>query len=199
MGVQTSEVSICNQALGWLGADSITSLSDNSTTAELCKNNYPVLRDAVMTEMAWTFATARYKSVTADRDDWGIKYKHPVPTNWLQVLRVYRKVTNNSKLDSVGWVREGNFILTTEDTVYLWGIDQVVSTSLFSPAFGQCLAARIAADLCIPITQNVTQQGTLWQLYGAKLDKAAMADGLQGSNETIQSEELIDARYGSGI
>ena len=199
MGVQTSEVSICNQALGWLGADLITSLSDNSTTAELCKNNYPELRDAVMSEAAWTFATARYKSVTADLDAWGVKYRHPVPANWLQVLRVYRTVTNNNKIESVGWVREGNFILTNEDTVYLWGIDQVTSTSLFSPAFGQCLAARIAADLCVPLTQNVNQQGALWQLYGAKLDKAMMADGLQGSNETIKSGELINARYGSGI
>jgi len=198
MGVQTSEVSICNQALGWLGAESITSLSDRSTTAELCKNNYPILRDAVMTEMAWTFATDRATSVTADLDAWGHNYKHSVPPNWLQVLRVYRKVTNESKLDSMGWVREGNFIITKEATVYLWGIKQVTATSYFSEAFTQCLAARIAADLCIPITQNVNQQGALWQLYGAKLEKAAMSDGLQGSNEVIQSEALIDARWGSG-
>ena len=199
MGVQVSEVSICNQGLSWLGQDSIASLEDDSDTAKLCKANYGPLRDAVLTEVAWTFATGRLISITADLDDWGQRYKHAIPHDWLQVLRVYRNVSSDRKLKSDGWVREGSFILSKDATVYMWGIKRIADTSLFSPAFAQCLAARIAADICVGVTENLTLQGTMYQLYGAKLKEAAISDGIQGSNEVIESNTLIDARSGSGF
>ena len=194
-----SEVAIANIALGWLGANSIRSLDDPSTTAELMRENYPFIRDAVMTEAAWMFATARQTSTVADKSEWGNKFKHPVPVDWLQVLRVFRDVSTDRELPSKSWVREGNFILTREGTVYLRGIKRITDTALFHPAFVQCLAARLAADLCMTITQNQKQQGLMLQLYGVKLDEAKNGDGIQGDNEVIQSENLIDARAGAGV
>jgi hypothetical protein len=193
-----SETSIVNQALGFLGANPITSLSESSTAAQLMRDNYPFIRDAVLTEVAWTFATDRVSSTTADRDAWDQKYSHALPLDWMQVLRVYRNVSNERKIRSDGWVREGNFVLTKEATVYMWGIKRITDTALFSPAFVQCLSTRIAADLCMAITESVSQQGTLWQLYGAKIKEASNSDGVQGANEIIESNSLIDARSGSG-
>ena len=80
----------------------------------------------------------------------------------------------------------------------MWGINRIVDTSLFSAAFVQCLATRLAADLCMAITENTAQQGVLWQLYGAKIKEAAISDGVQGANELVQSEDFIDARYTYG-
>ncbi len=195
-----SEVSIANQALGFLGSNPIISFDEPSTSAQLMRDQYPFIRDAVMTEMAWTFATARETSITADKSEWGDKFSHPVPLDWLQVLRVYRNVSNVDRaVLSKGWTREGNFILTREDTVFMWGIKRITDTALFSAAFIQCLATRLAADLCMTITENITQQGILWQLYGAKVKEAGIADGVQGANEIIQSDTLIDARVGGGL
>lgn len=193
-----SEVSIANQALGFLGANPITSFSDNSTSAELMRDNYPFIRDAVLTEVAWTFATDRTISTTADRDEWDQHYKHALPLDWMQVLRTYRNVSSDRKLISNGWVREGNFILTKDATVYMWGIKRVTDTALFSPAFVQCLATRLAMDLCMTITENVSRHGTLMQEYGAKVREAAISDGVQGFNEVIESNSLIDVRAGGG-
>ena len=193
-----SETSIANQALGFLGANPIVSFNDIGAIPELMRDQYPFIRDAVMTEVAWMFAMGRTSSTTADRDDWGKLYKHALPLDWLQALRVYRNVTTNPKQDSVGWSREGNFVLAKEPTVYIWGIKRITDTALFSPAFVQCLATRLAADLCIPITENIRQQGILWQLYGAKVKEAAISDGVQGDNEIIQSNNLIDARANGG-
>jgi hypothetical protein len=193
-----SETSIVNQALGFLGANPITSLNDDSTSAQLMRDNYPFIRDAVLTEAAWTFATDRLAGTTADMDAWGKKYKHGLPLDWMQVLRVYRDVSNDHRLlKSIGWTREGNFILTNEATVYMWGIKRITDTSLFSPAFVQCLSTRIAADLCMAITESVKQQATLYQLYDIKLKEAINADGVQGANEMIQSNTLLDARLWS--
>jgi hypothetical protein len=124
-------------------------------------------------------------------------YAHKIPLNWISVFRCFRNVDNPTQAE--GWKREGQFILAKESTVYLWGIKRVTDTGKFQPMFVQALAARMAAELAIPLSENVTLQGTMWQLYGAKLREAATRDGQQGSNEMIQSNALIDARsaYGS--
>lgn len=189
-----SETSICNQALAWLGAPTITSLEDPSTAATLCRTNYPFLRDAVLEERMWTFATVRATSTVGDKDEWGEMYKHGIPTDWLSVFRVYKSVSNNCLVTSREWKREGAFVLSKDPTVYMWGIKRVTDTGQFSSMFVQALAARIAADLAIPITENRALQGDMWQLYGAKLKEASTRDGQQGTNEQIVSNSLIEAR-----
>ena len=191
-----SQVSICNQALGKLGANPIDSLDDNSTAAQLMRDNYPFIRDAALTEAAWTFATDRATSTTADLDAWGQKYSHAVPLDWMQVIRVYRNISSDRKLKSEGWVREGNFILTKEATVYMWGMKRISDTALFSPAFVQYLATRIAYDLCMVLTENNQNKAVLFNELGALLRIAKSSDGIQGAAEIIQSNTLIDARSG---
>lgn len=192
-----SEVSICNQALGWIGADPITSLNDENTTAELCRLNYPHLRDTVLEERQWTFAVLRHTSITADEPEFGAGFSHPIPIEYLRVSRVYNDVTSfniDRWRTSSGWRREGDKIIALEDQIHMWGTEQVTDTSRFSIMFVQALAARIAADLCIPIANNLPLQVKMYQIYLAKLKDAAASDGAQGSNEVVQANKLIDAR-----
>jgi hypothetical protein len=60
--------------------------------------------------------------------------------------------------------------------------------------FVQALAARMAAELAIPLSENAQLQGTMWQLYGTKLAEAAARDGQQGSNEYITQRRLTGVR-----
>jgi hypothetical protein len=193
-----SEVTICNQALGWLGQDPITSLNDNNTTASLCKANYAHLRDAVLEARAWTFASARHVSESADRDAFDQFFLHGIPTGWLVVRRCFRQVTESRALDSRGWSREGNKVLAKEATVYLWGTQRIDDPGQFTPAFVQALAARIAADLCVPLTENRQLQVDLWNLYERKVSEAAATDGGQGANEIIKSDSLVNIRASDG-
>ncbi len=192
-----SEVSICNLALSWLGQPAITSLDDQSTNAELCKLNYPHLRDVLLSERQWVFAVLRHTSETADKPEFGEGFKHSIPPEYLRVSRVYRNVEAfdpNKWRTALGWRREGEFIIAVEEIIYMWGTQQLTDTGLFSPMFTQALAARIAADLCMPITENSTLQSKMYQLYLAKLSDAAASDAVQGANEVIQANRLLDAR-----
>jgi hypothetical protein len=188
-----SEVSICNQALGWLGQNRITSLDDESVRAQLCKENYPFLRDAVLEERMWTFATVRAKNVSNDRDEWDAKYVHPKPQGWMKVFRVFKNVTPTKHPDTTWCFEDGN-VLSDYNTVYMWGIQQVTNTGKYSMLFAQCLAQRIAADLCIALTENRKLQVDMWALYGDKIAEAAARDGQQGLNEQINSDKYIHAR-----
>ena len=191
-----SEVSICNQALSWLGQSAISSLDDKSTTAEWMRNNYPFIRDAVLEERMWTFATARAKSVSAERDAWDSAYVHATPGEWISVFRVYR-TSGTTTLTSVDWRLEDGKILCAEDSILLWGLKRVTDTGKFSPLFIQALAARIAADAAIPLTENRQLQVDMWGLYGDKLREAAARDGQQGSNDMITQSRLTGVRnYG---
>lgn len=206
----TSEVSICNLALGWLGQDPITSLDQKSVPAELCKLNYPELRDTLLASRSWTFATARMKSEATTRDEWGQLFKHPVPPNWIAVQRAYSSLATFSGGDQgslrmtppgpqARWSFESGFILSSSSTLYLWGTIRVTDVNQFPPMFTQALAARIAADLAVPLTQNRQLQADMWNLYETKLQDAAVRDGQQGRNELVSGSLLIAARASGGF
>ena len=199
MAALVSEVSICNLALSWLGQPAIASLDDSNTTAELCKINYPTIRDAVLEERMWTFATIRTISEVETRDEWDVMFSHPVPPEWLAVFRVFRDVRPRQHTTSEGWSLEGTRVLAADSKVFMWGVRSITDTNTYTKMFVQCLAARIAADLCVPITENVTLQELMWKLYGAKLAEAAARDGTQGDNEVITQHKLTAVRGGAGL
>jgi hypothetical protein len=197
----TSEVSIANQALSWLGQEPITSLDEDSRKANWFNTNYPFIRDALTEERMWTFATARFTDTTADMDNFESQFSHLMPTGWLSVYRVYRNVSSKYPeqwIQSDGWRREGDQILTDEATVYMWGMVRLSDTARMSSLFVQALAARLAADSCIYFTENRQLQADLWALYADKLSQASVRDGQQGANEQIQSNTLVNARWSSG-
>lgn len=192
-----SEVSICNQALAWLGQKSITSLDQLSVNAEWMANNYPFIRDALVESRAWTFATVRSYSTTANRDPWDTKYSHVAPVGWLRILGVWTGPQYyNSSTPSEEWSLESGYLLTDSATVYMMGIARVTDTGKFSSLFVQALAARIAADACIPFTTNRQLQADLWTLSIEKLAEAAAVDGMQGRAQKTTSHTLVNARYG---
>lgn len=192
-----SETSICNQALSWLKANRISSLDETSREAELCRENYPFLRDAVLESRPWTFATAREVSTSQEVDGWGFKFRHEIPLDWIWVWTVYRNVDNYGQgVHDTSWRREGRSIISDHSTIYLKGTLRVIDTGAFSFMFTQALAARVAADLAIPLTGNPKLQTDMWQLYMLKLEEAATRDGQQGANDYIVQHRLTSARFG---
>jgi hypothetical protein len=193
MSNAASEVSICNQAILWLGGQSLISLDDNSKMAEWCKNNYHLIRDAVLEEISWMFASDRATSTVEDKDAWGQRYSHPLPQDWLLVQGVF---TDVSSLDPSNWIpdeaweREGNKVLANNGTVYMIGTRRVTDTGQFSAMFTQALAARIAADAAIPLTQNRLLQRDMWALYMDKIHLAGAREGRQGKNERKRARVL---------
>lgn len=194
-------VEICNLSLGWLAVSLITSLDDNSTQANLCKVNFPLLRDAVLEARAWTFATKRTtlppvtNGIPAE-EDFGYVNRFKLPDDHIRVLKAG---ASPNFQDRLYWVKEKNEILANTPKLYLSYIYRIEDTSKFSSAFVQTLAARIASDLCVSLTENVKLQDAMWKKYGQKLLEAAATDGMQGRQEKIRSDALIIPRYAGAI
>ena len=189
-----SETSICNQALTWLGQGPVLTLDEPAKTAQWMKANYRFIRDAVVEERMWTFSLARGVSTTQNKDGWGQNFAHLTTTDWLSIYRVYKDPQDAAQIE---WKMEDGHLICDYETVYIWGQKRVTDTGKFSSLFVQALAGRLAADACVPLTENRLLQKDLWALYGQKIAIASTRDGQQGSNETIQSSSMVDARaYG---
>jgi hypothetical protein len=172
-----SEVSICNMALGWLGQSPISDLGEASTSAELCLVNYDEARMAVLEEGVWSFAQRRFvldKPVPDREQYWGGNFYFGLPGGILKVREVYGNPSATEELP--GWTREGRYIVADRKPIYCVGTNNVTDPNLFSAPFRAALAARLAADLAIPITQSQTLQADMWALYEDKLTRAAVMD-----------------------
>jgi len=196
-----STVKICNLGLGWLGAKLITSLEDESTEAALCRNNFDLLRDTVLEARAWSFASKRNTlaattGVMPPEQEFGYAHRFKIPSDTIRILRAGASV---HFLDRLRWVREGDEILADAGKIYIKYISRVESPIKFSASFCQTLAARLAADLCIALTENAKLQDAMWKLYASKLTDAAATDGMQGRQEKIRSDALIRPRMSGTV
>jgi len=190
-----SEVSICNLSLSWLAGNLITSLDDETNEAKICKANYDQARDAVLEDRAWTFATTRYRwtPLTAT-PTFGYAYAFLIDPEVLRVLEVRDDDGKANGATYLDWRREENHIVCDVDVIYVKAIKRIVDTSRFPPAFVQCLAARIAADIAITLTESRSIQQDMWNLYMKKLDDAMATDGSQGKTDIIESRVLTRVR-----
>lgn len=192
-----SEVSICNQALSWVGEDPITSLNDPTTKAEsLCKANYAPLRDAVLEAHNWTFAIARYNvAKLTTSPEYGYANQFTIPGEVLRVISVNKLALNDVTRD---WQIEGENIVTDDTTCKMMAVIRVTDPNKFSAMFEQALAARLAEALSIPITKSLNIQQAMMEKYDMLVRKAISIDNIQGKSKRLRSRWLQNARLSSG-
>jgi hypothetical protein len=190
-----SEVSICNQALGWLGQTPIVSLDDASVTAQLCKANYDEARLTVLEEGVWSFAQERFRlgAVLVDGGDYN---RFHIPAQVLKVREVYTSAQYSQR--AARWVVEGRYIVTNLGEIYVIGTVDITPPSDMTAGFRAALAARLAADLAIPITQNNAMQASMWALYEEKLARAMVIDAVQGKRSSYGLGPMSTSRYRGG-
>lgn len=190
-----NEVGICNQALGWLGANSITSFDDNSTEAHLCSENYAAIRDAVEEEGYWSFTIQRFSpAFELESPQWGYAYQFLVPTKVLRVVEVHDNSMTPNGGSNFDWRLESGRILCDSNIIFVKAIFQVTDPRSFSPTFVQCLAARLAADLAIPLTKSRSLQSDMFGLYQSKLSTALALDGSQGKGDRLTQRRYHEVR-----
>ena len=190
-----SEVTICNLALSWLAGNLIISLDDDNTEAKLCKANFELSRDAVLEAMAWTFATKRYRlTPETDTPAWGYSQQFTIPSDVITLLEVTANADTPNGANDLDWRREGNLILCDVDVVYVKALFKQTDPARFPPNFAQAVAARLATEIAIPLTESVSLMTTMEGKYKDRLLIAAGTDGIQGKTDVIQSRKLTNVR-----
>jgi hypothetical protein len=188
-----SEVSIANEALLLLGANTITSFDDDDSNAVLVDRFYHTERDAILRSHRWNCAieTANLASLsTTPIIDWKYQFTLPVDPYCLRVLDV-RTVTGDIYLD---FAIQGRKLLTEESAVDITYVKRVEDPSSFDALLYQTIVFRLAWKLAFPITRSHTVMTHMGTMYEAVAREARAIDSQEGTPEIIESDTLTDVR-----
>lgn len=177
-----SDTDICNSAISKLGGNQIMDITDESPEAQLCRANYDLVRDAVLEDVNWTFATKRFVFTAANLDAplFGFTKAYTIPAEVLRVIDI-----NDGRDD---WVKEGEEILTDAGKINMIAIIRERDPEKYSPSFVQCMAAKLASEIALPLTNSKTQRDAMVEEYLAKKNWAQSNDGRQGRNKVRYSK-----------
>lgn len=189
-----SEVSIASSALRRIGDDPITSLSDDSERARLMNALYETTRDAVLRAHRWNCATARASlPALATAPAWEYERQFALPNN-PYCLRVL--TTEAYDVDKTPFVIEGRNILTDAAApLKIKFIARVTDPTQYDALLVEALIARLAAEAAYAITGSKSAAETQFQLYQLKVREAMAYDGLEGTPEELESNQLVDVRF----
>lgn len=216
------EVAIANQALGLIGANYLTatSLPDSSGTPEANYINqwYAPLRNAVLEDRDWTFAVTKVLLTPVGSPGtggtpvlppmWGFEYQ--LPSDCLRVVKLFNPIVSTGSPNLSGDTDDfeapeipvqfevlKRYAFCNESSVWMKYVQQITDTTQFSPNFVVALAARIAMELALPLTNNVQLFQAMSQKYQLALKDAAAGDGRQGTSQKIKSSPRLHlSRYG---
>ena len=185
-----SALALCTRALLKIGAQPIASLDEGTAEAEVAANLYAGTRDALLSAHPWSFATGQAclpRLAAAPVADY--QHAFQLPAGFLRAL-------------SAGLPQSGRGLeyRLFEDRLHC-NAPQVVLSYIFRPDegafpafFAAALATRLAAEFCIPLTENTGRAQALLAQAEAELRMARRADSQQATPRAIEDFPLVTVR-----
>lgn len=182
-----SQVQICNLALLKFGDISILSINDATTEARSCKVLWDLMVDEMLYAFPWNFAMKRADlgAYLAETPAFEFDYKYTLPGDCLRVWELYDSTAN--------WVVENGELLIGDDTAQIRYISRVSDEAKFNPAFANCLAIRLAAELATKLSKDKTMKDSLLEeLQKIWLPKAYRLNAIEGKPRLEEGEQGVD-------
>ena len=184
-----SEINIINRALYKMGDQRITSRTENTNRARLMDTIYDGVRDALLRENPWNFATKR-ASLAADPVapvyKWATAFA--VPADLLYMV----STEGNS-----AYRLEGNQILSNkENSLKITYVRRVTDPAEFDTGFAETLATKLAYEGASNITADNALQDRLFNAYNLSLIRAKKTDGQEDDSRGWPVDDWEFARHG---
>ncbi len=182
-----SKIDIVNKALGLLGTEFITSLTEDTKPARFANKFYESCRDAVFRTHPWNCCIKRASlSLLSTTPAYYFDYEFQLPGDFLRILL--------PEDDTIEYKIEGDKLLTTTDTFKTTYIFKNDTVGQYDSLLQETLAARLAADIAMPIVQDLQVVDAMTSLYEKKLAEARSVDAMEGTPEGIDADFWLDAR-----
>ncbi len=190
MGV--SDITIINGALRKLGVQRIDSRDDDSEQGRVSKDTYDALRDAVLTDAPWDFATERQELSASDTAPlFGFAFSYPLPES-PKCLKPREIVNLNRRM----WRVEGRAILTDHEApVQLIFTALITEEGKFTSQFVEAFQARLAMEWAEALTKQNTVVQNMAALYKGKIEAARTIEaGQTGLHEDTDQGTWVTSR-----
>jgi hypothetical protein len=186
-----SSIELCSSALVKLGANGISSFEDGTAEARVAASLYPIIRDALLCAHPWSFATAKTRLARLSVEPLADHlHAFQLPQNFLKAISAGGEVRARGLSYQIV-----NRQLHTDAT-------EVVLTYLFRPGegdfpayFSVALVSRLAAEFCIPVTENTSRAERLARLADEEMKLARLIDSQQDTPPRVEDFTLIEARW----
>jgi len=176
-----SETDLINNSLLEIGGTEIANRTDGSTNAIKADNRYDSLRDGLLADAHWKFATKLVKLASISVEPvFGFDTAFQLPGDWIDTVGVY---DNDAGVGFVNWeeaeVDGSGVILTSAVDVFLKYIYKVTDPNRFSDLFRIALEYALARDLAIPVAQSRSLRADMKEEAEKALRRAKSHDSLK--------------------
>jgi hypothetical protein len=187
-----NSIELCSSALIKLGAASISSFEDGTAEAKVAAPLYPLVRDAMLSSHPWTFATKQVElAQLASKPVTDFAYAYQLPIDFLNAL-------------SAGGPGRGRGLVYQIVSRHLHtNAASVVLTYVFRPSEGDfpayfipALVTRLAAEFCLPLTEDAGRADRFARLADDELRLAKLIDSQQDTPPKVEDFTLVEVRFG---
>lgn len=185
-----SALSLCAAALVKLGARPIEALDEPTAEAEVAGRLYPLVRDAVLLAHPWSFTLAQAtleREPTRPAGDFAAAFR--LPADLLRTISAGQGGSGRGLVYRVFADR-----LHTDAEQILLTYQRRPPEAEFPPYFVPALVARLAAEFCLPITENAARADVLNRLAASELKLAKLIDSQQATPQRVEDFTLVRAR-----
>ena len=186
-----SAIGLCSRALLKIGATPITGFTEGTAEAEMAQALFGPVRDGLLSANAWSFATAQATLARLEEvplADHGSAFR--LPADFLRALSA----------GTAGRGRGLDYRITRQAlhadarTVVLTYVFRPPEEE-FPPFFDLALIARLAAEFCLPMTENTSRAEALNRIAEQEFRRARLIDAQQDTQTGFEDFSLIEARY----
>lgn len=185
-----TDIGLCSRALVRIGAAPITSFDDGTAESEIAGVLFASVRDSLLSAYPWTFASGQValnKLVEAPVADYQNAFQ--LPTDFLRAI----SAGAGGRGRGLNYRIARGALHTDSEEVTLTYIFRPEEEE-FPPWFDTALIARLAAEFCIPVTENTSRAETLFRMAESEFARARQIDAQQDSPNRIEDFTLVDVR-----
>jgi hypothetical protein len=188
MASPLSDLDLVNAALVKLGALPIRSFDDADASAGVAAALYPVVAEATLTAHPWSFTLKRARLGPLDGAplaDFGARF--PLPADFLRAIYVDDRGSSPRYA-----IVAGELHTDARDVVLTYQFRP--GEDVFPPFFRAALVAKLAAELCIPVTESTARAEALDRLAERELERAWSIDRAQETPPLVGDDSLVRVR-----
>lgn len=187
----STDVDICSGAMEMLGHTPFYSWSSTSDRHhKATERAWPDVRDKVLARHPWNCAVKRVL-ITADVTPPAYEFaaRFQLPTDWLRTLTVgddcYRP----------RYMIEGEWILSSGDSLPFRYVSRVEDATLFPPHLAELMRYAVAARMAYAVTGSTTKTNEAHAEFERQLQFASALDSAEEDAERLGDSRLLSARF----
>lgn len=198
-----SATAICNLALIRIGiGQQISDIdTEESQEAKTCRALYVHVRDSVLEDFAWPFATKYFTlSVVEENPNGDWLYSYRTPTDCLRARRIVSglglPVDAGAPIAfALGMDDNGSLIYSNQDNAVLQYTFRAEEEAFFPPSFDSAFAWMLASEIAMPLAVRESLMENARQKYIASVSVSRANQLNQQDLGDLPEADYIRARY----